>query len=91
MIFDWDVRKSVANKDKHGMDFETAKRLWLDEHRIEIEAPHPIEERKILIGQLHGKLWTAVYTVRGGSTVRVISVRRSREKEVLLYEKERIG
>ncbi len=89
MIFEWDERKNSANKDKHGIDFETAKALWLDDNRIEIEAPHPIEERRIVIARLHGKLWTAVYTVRGESTMRLISVRRSRQKEVALYEEER--
>lgn len=89
MKFDWDARKDVANRKKHGIDFETAKSLWLDENRIEIEAPYPVEERRILIALLHGKLWTAVYTIRGKSTIRIISVRRSREKEVALYEKEK--
>jgi|MudIll2142460700_1097286.scaffolds.fasta_scaffold821357_2 hypothetical protein len=91
MTFDWDARKDVANRGKHGIDFETAKALWLDENRIEIAAPHPVEERRILIARLHGKLWTAVYTVRGESTIRLISVRRSRGKEVALYGKERTG
>ena len=91
MKFDWDARKSVANKGKHGIDFETARGLWHDENRIEIEAPHPVEERRILIAHLHGKIWTAVYTIRGESTVRLISVRRSRDKEVALYEKGRVG
>jgi len=90
MKFEWDARKSIANKGKHGIDFETARALWLDENRIEIEVPHPVEERKILIARLHGKPWTAVYTIRSESTVRLISVRRSREKEVALYEKEGI-
>jgi uncharacterized DUF497 family protein len=91
MKFGWDARKSVANKGKHGIDFETARALWLDENRIEIGAPHPIEERRILIGRLQEKLWTAVYTLRGESTIRLISVRRSRDKEVALYEKGKIG
>jgi uncharacterized DUF497 family protein len=91
MKYEWDSRKSTENRSKHGIDFETAKALWLDENRIEIEAPHPIEERRILIAQLHGKLWTAVYTIRGESAIRIISVRRSRRKEVTLYEKERAG
>lgn len=90
MKFEWDPRKSVANMAKHGIDFETARALWLDENRIEIEAPHPVEARKILIARLHGKPWTAVYTIRGESAIRLISVRRSREKEVVLYEKEGI-
>jgi uncharacterized DUF497 family protein len=50
--------------------------------RIEIKAQHPVEERRILIAHLHGKLWTAVYTIRGESTIRLISVRRSIEKKV---------
>lgn len=91
MKFDWDARKSAANKRKHGIDFESAKALWLDESRIEIEAPHPIEERRILIARLQEKHWTAVYTIRGESTVRLISVRRSRDKEVALYEKGKVG
>ena len=91
MKFEWDVQKSIANKSKHGIDFETAKELWLDVNRIEIEAPYPVEERRILIAYLHEKPWTAVYTIRGKSVIRIISVRRSREKEVALYEKESIG
>jgi uncharacterized DUF497 family protein len=91
MTFDWDARKSSANRGKHGIEFETATALWLDENRIEVEAPNPVEERRIIIARLHGKLWTAIYTIRGESTSRLISVRRSREKEVALYEKERAG
>jgi len=90
MAFAWDPRKSTANRMKHGIDFETAQGLWLDENRIEIEAPHPVEDRTILIAALQGKLWTAVYTVRDES-IRLISVRRARQKEVALYEKERSG
>lgn len=91
MTFDWDARKSIANKAKHGIDFRTAMALWLDDDRIEIEAPHPVEERRILVGRLQEKLWTAVFTIRGKSTIRIISVRRSRNKEVALYEKGKIG
>ena len=90
MKFEWDVSKSSSNRLKHGIDFETARGLWLDESRIEIQAPHPIENRHIIIGKLQGKLWTAVYTIREGA-IRIISVRRSREKEAKLYEKENAG
>ncbi len=90
MKFEWDDAKSKTNKEKHGIDFETAKALWLDEHRIEIGAPHPVEKRSIIIAELHGKLWTAVYTIRS-DTIRIISVRRSRRKEADLYGKEEIG
>jgi uncharacterized DUF497 family protein len=85
MPFEWDPPKSIANKEKHGIDFETAKRLWSDENRVEIHASHPVEERWILIGKKDDKLWTAVYTSRVNA-IRIISVRRSREKEVDLYD-----
>ena len=44
-----------------------------------------VEDRWILIGKKDGKLWTAIYTLRGDA-IRIISVRRSREKEADLYE-----
>lgn len=90
MRFEWDEAKSKENKIKHGIDFETAKDLFLDENRIEIQAPHPVEDRYIIIAKLHDKLWSVVYTVRLNA-IRIISVRRSRGKEVALYEKENTG
>ncbi|MBI5409813.1 MAG: BrnT family toxin [Nitrospirae bacterium] len=90
MIFEWDPAKSESNRKKHAIDFQTAKGLWRDEFLIKIHAPHPVENRSIVIGQLHGKLWTAIYTMRGDA-VRIVSVRRSRKKEVKLYEKEKTG
>jgi uncharacterized protein len=89
MPFEWDSQKSIANKEKHGIDFETAKRLWSDENRVEIHASHPVEDRWILIGKKDDKLWTAIYTLRGNA-IRIISVRRSRGKEGDLYDEKAI-
>jgi uncharacterized DUF497 family protein len=82
------LNKSRSNLIKHGIDFETAKNLWLDEDRIEIWAPHPVEDRGIVIGKHQNKLWTAIFTMRGNA-IRIISVRRARKKEAKLYEKEK--
>jgi hypothetical protein len=90
MKFEWDEGKSKSNNLKHGIDFEMAKGLWLDEDRIEIHAPHPVEDRRITIAELNENIWTAVYTLRKGK-IRIISVRRARRKEETLYEKERTG
>ena len=90
MKFEWDEDKSRINKAKHGIDFETARGLWLDENRIEIHAPHPLEDRMIIIGKYQDKLWSAVYTMRDDA-IRIISVRRARKREESLYEKESIG
>ena len=85
MNFEWDADKNSSNKMKHGIDFEAAKGLWLDEDRVEIRVPYPIEDRWIVIGKLQKKVWSAIYTIRAES-VRLISVRRARKKEVELYE-----
>ena len=90
MEFEWDSEKSESNRKKHGIDFETAKSLWLDGNRVEIHAPHPVEDRAILIAQYLNRVWTAIYTMRG-DVIRIISARRARKKEVSLYEKKDIS
>jgi hypothetical protein len=82
------LNKSRSNLIKHGIDFETAKNLWLDEDHIVIWAPHPVEDRGIIIGKHQNKLWTAIFTMRGNA-IRIISVRRAGKKEAKLYEKEK--
>ena len=84
MNFEWDDNKSSSNKKKHGIDFEDAKRLWDDPSRVDIRASFSDEERFIIIGKIGSKIWTAIYTIRGDS-IRIISVRRARNKEALLY------
>ena len=88
--FEWDPVKSQSDQRKHGIDFETAKTLWLDETRVEIYAPHPVEDRMVLIAKHLGKIWTAIYTPRQDA-IRIISVRRARQKEVDLYEEKVLG
>jgi len=83
--FEFDHNKSVSNKDKHGIDFESAKLLWLDPLLVEIPANTSDEPRYIVIGQLFEKHWSAIITYRNGN-IRIISVRRSRSEEVKIYE-----
>ncbi len=83
--FEYDVEKSAANQEKHGIDFEAAKEIWNDECRLEIPAISRGESRYAVIGRLNGKLWIAFVTYRR-SVIRIISVRRARRKEAELYE-----
>jgi hypothetical protein len=85
MEFEWDEKKSRANKSKHGIDFNAATELWSDQDRIEIQTNFPAENRNALIGKIRDKLWTAIFTRRVNAT-RIISVRRARKKETKLYE-----
>ena len=82
----WEFQvKSQTNYKKHGIDFIQAQELWEDPQRLEIPAKTTDEPRVILIGKVQGKRWSAIFTQRGQKT-RIISVRRAREKEVVLYE-----
>ena len=84
MEFEYDIQKSISNKIKHEIDFEEAKHLWEDRNRIRIQARSDTELRFALIAAYREKLWTAFYTMRN-DTVRIISVRRSRDQERRLY------
>jgi len=86
-VFEFDGTKSRANKAKHGIDFEEAQSLWLDDNLLQIAARAEGEQRFVVIGLIDGKHWSAVITYRA-QTIRLISVRRSREKEVQAYESE---
>ncbi len=85
MEFEFDARKSVGNKRKHGMDFKRAQALWNDPNRLEIPAKTEDEPRSIVIGKVGAKHWSAIITYRE-DRVRLISVRRARREEVMLYE-----
>ena len=88
-MFEFDPNKSAANLEKHGIDFTTAQQLWSDDYRLVIPAKTQGETRFALIAKLQQKVWTAIYTERGGN-IRIISVRRARDKEEQLYENFRI-
>ena len=87
MDFEFDPAKSAWNKDKHGIDFEEAKALWLDDKRIELPSRYDTEPRRLAIGMIGGKLWSAIFTMRD-DRVRLISVRRARRSEEDLYESQ---
>ena len=85
MNFEYNLSKSKSNKLKHGLDFGEAQVIWDDPDRLLVPARTQGEPRFLLIGKIKDKHWSAVYTMRG-ETVRIISVRRSRENEVNKYE-----
>lgn len=60
--------------------------------RIALKFMRPIRSKTggSLLQNLTKKIWAAVYTLRKGK-IRIISVRRARRKEEILYEKEKTG
>lgn len=85
MKFEFDSNKSNSNKEKHGIGFEEAQALWDDPDLLEVPARTVDEPRLLIIGRIKGKHWSGVVTYRN-SVTRIISVRRSRVEEVILYE-----
>jgi len=84
MEFEYDPIKSQTNKEKHGVDFDEAQVLWLDEDRVEFPARSDTEERHALIAKSDEKIWVAFYTKRNAA-IRIISVRRARDNEENTY------
>jgi len=86
MIFEYDENKNLINKSKHGIDFEQAKELWNDPFSFELPSSQSEDEDRFLVlGQINSKNYTAIITYRE-TNIRIISVRRSRQKEIKLYE-----
>ncbi len=87
--FEFDDTKSQSNLEKHGINFLDAQELWADPDRVEIPARIEDEPRFLIIGTIAQKCWSAIVTYRENK-VRLISVRRSRKEEVVIYESNRI-
>jgi uncharacterized DUF497 family protein len=85
MQFEFDRRKSAANKRKHGIDFVEAQQLWEDLDLVEIPARTEDEARYLVVGTIRGTHWSAIITYRE-DRVRIISVRPSRKEEIDIYE-----
>jgi uncharacterized DUF497 family protein len=83
--FEFDPAKSNSNKKKHGIDFNEAQALWNDADFIQIPLKTSDEPRFLVIGRISEKHWSAIITYRN-EKVRIISVRRSRQEEVEIYE-----
>jgi putative toxin-antitoxin system, toxin component len=86
MLFEWDEEKAKINKVKHGISFETATMVFMDEERIEYydEEHSGMEDRYITIG-FAGDVLLVVYTYRDPK-IRLISARIANERERKRYK-----
>jgi len=88
MLFEWDDEKEKINIAKHGIDFETAARVFKDENRLELydEAHSDTEDRYITIGIIDGVAYLVmvVYTERE-EAIRLISARKATKQEGRVY------
>ena len=86
MRFEYDEKKSHINKQKHGIDFVEAQKLWQNDDALVVPANIVDDEtRYALISKIFTKCFTAIFTIRN-ETYRIISVRRCRKNEENGYE-----
>ncbi|MFA4835978.1 MAG: BrnT family toxin [Dehalococcoidia bacterium] len=86
--FEFDPAKSDANLARHGIDFIEAQALWADPDLVEIPARTVDEPRYLVVARIGKQHWSGVITYRE-ERIRIISVRRSRQEEVRIYETDR--
>jgi len=87
--FEWDKRKASANAKKHGVSFEEAKSVFVDERAKLIDDPDHSEgeDRFILLGlssSLRLLLVCHCYRI-DGNVIRIISARKASANESKSY------
>lgn len=91
LVFEWDPRKAQANAAKHGVTFDEAITVFLDDNALDgPDLQHSgTEARSRRLGMSIGKrILTIVYTLRKAGhveTIRIISARRASRREREAY------
>jgi hypothetical protein len=87
--FEWDERKNAQNRRKHGVSFEEARTVFLDERALLIGDPdHSEDERRfVLLGLSSAVRMLLVCHCyrRQGDVIRIISARRADRQERIQY------
>ena len=85
--FEWDEQKARHNERKHGVTFQEAASVFLDDLSVPYDDPAHAE-RLILVGMsLEHHVLVVVFAERlGGDIVRIISARRATPRERRQYE-----
>ena len=89
LSFEWDERKAATNAKKHGVSFDEAKSVFVDERAKLIDDPdHSDDEDRFVLLGLSGalRLLLVCHCYRGaGNVIRIISARKASAKEAKSY------
>ena len=89
--FDWDKEKNIANQKKHGISFEEAQSVFVDENALMIYDPDHSgnEDRFILLGLSASiRLLVVCHCYRkDDDIIRIISARKATHMEQKRYWK----
>jgi len=87
--FEWDDRKAAANLKKHGVSFDEARSVFLDDRARLIDDPDHSddEERFVLLGLSTSlRLLLVCHCYRGeGNIIRIVSARKASTRESKAY------
>ncbi len=89
--FEWDEEKRALNKKKHGISFEEARTVFVDENALLLHDPdHSQEEDRFILLGLSSKLHILVVCHcyrKNDEVIRIISVRKATRSEQKQYRK----
>ena len=89
LSFEWDSRKALANRRKHGVSFEEAREAFADEQGLLLHDPDHSddEDRFVLLGLTAAlNLLVVCHCHRGSDEViRIISARKADRQEGATY------
>jgi uncharacterized protein len=87
--FEWDEKKNASNKKKHGISFEEAQTIFLDESALLIHDPdHSDEEDQFILLGLSSKFRILVVCHcyrKSDEIIRIISARKASRHEQKEY------
>ena len=84
-IVEWDDVKAEINRKKHGISFEKAAEIFLDEFLIDdYDEEHSDDEDRIKVIGMVDKILVVIYTERG-EKYRLISARNADKREKRKY------
>ena len=89
--FEWDARKALTNRMKHGVSFDEAMTVFNDPlARIFDDADHSTTEaREIIVGVSQKQRLLLVCFTERRKAVRIISARKANTRERTLYRSVR--
>ncbi len=87
--FEWDESKSLKNKRKHGVSFDEAQSVFLDENAIRYYDPDHSEgeDRFIMLGMSFKlRVLVVCHCYRlDDKVIRIVSARKANNKEAAVY------
>ena len=92
MQWEWDPQKDRQNQQKHGINFESAARVFNDPFQVRYLDPHPEEERFRTLGMANQTVMVVIHTMpspypeSGEATGRIISARKASRSERRNYD-----